>query len=111
MTFEEVCKFLYEKYEIVSFDYIDKTIKVKDSTTIITSDLFELIEGLRETYAPKIKMTLEQRDKLMIFVYEDKYFEDFWYLYGRGGELYKEFLEEELMRAWLHPELIEVSDD
>ena len=56
MTFEEVYKFLYEKYEIVSFDYVDKRIKVKDSTTIITYDLFELIEGLRETYAPKIKM-------------------------------------------------------
>ena len=46
MTFEEVYKFLYEKYEIVSFDYVDKRIKVKDSTTIITYDLFELIDYL-----------------------------------------------------------------
>ena len=69
------------------------------------------IEHLQETYAPKIKMTLEQRDKLMLFIYEDENFEDFWYCYGRGYKLYKEFTEEELMRAWLHPELIEVSDD
>ena len=97
MTFEEVYKILYEKHEIVSFDYIDKTIKAKDSITISTFDLFELIEGLKETYAPKIKMTFEQKSKLMIFIYE--------------GELYKEFSKKELMLAWLHPELIEVSDD
>ena len=97
MTFEEVYKILYEKHEIVSFDYIDKTIKAKDSITISTFDLFELIEGLKETYAPKIKMTFEQKSKLMIFIYE--------------GELYKEFSKKELMLAWSHPELIEVSDD
>ena len=111
MTFEEVYKILYEKHEIVSFDYSDKTIKAKDSITISTFDLFDLIEGLKETYAPKIKMTLEQRDKLMIYIYEDENFEDFWYCYGRGCKLYKEFTEEELMSAWLHPELIEVSDE
>ena len=97
MTFEEVYKFLYKKYKIVSFDYSDKTIKAKDSITISTFDLFELIEGLQETYAPKIKMTFEQKSKLMIFIYE--------------RELYKEFSKKELMRAWLHPELIEVTDE
>ena len=109
MTFEEVYKTLYEKYEIVSFDYVDKRIKVKDSTTIITYDLFELIDGLKETYAPKIKMTIEQKNKFMIFISEDEEFEDFWYCYGYGRKLYKEFSENELMRAWLHPELIEVA--
>ena len=97
MTFEEVYKFLYKKYKIVSFYYSDKTIKAKDSITISTFDLFELIEGLQETYAPKIKMTFEQKSKLMIFIYE--------------RELYKEFSKKELMRAWLHPELIEVTDE
>ena len=62
MTFEEAYKFFYKKYKIVSFDYSDKTIKVKDSITISTSDLFDLIEGLQETYAPKIKMTSEQKE-------------------------------------------------
>ena len=112
MTFEEVYKFLYEKYEIVSFDYVDKRIKVKDSTTIITYDLFELIEGLKETYAPKIKMTFEQKDELMQFLGESDFgFENFWFCLGSGANLYNEFTESELMRAWLHPELIEVSDD
>lgn len=111
MTFEEVYKTLYEKYDIVSFDYIDKKIKAKDSITISTYDLFDLIEGLKETYAPKIKMTFEQKNKLMIFIYENEEFEDFWYCYGYGRKLYKEFTENELMQAWLHPELIEVTDD
>ena len=45
---------------------------------------------------------------------EDDDFEDFWCYFGKFGygiELYKEFSESELMRAWLHPELIEVTDD
>ena len=109
MTFEEVYKFLYKKYKIVSFDYSDKTIKAKDSITISTYDLFELIEGLKETYAPKIKMTFEQKDELMQFLGESDFgFENFWICLGSGASLYKEFSENEIMMAWLHPELIEV---
>ena len=112
MTFEEVYKILYKKYEIVRFDYSDKTIKAKDSITISTFDLFDLIEGLKETYAPKIKMTFEQKDELMQFLDESDFgFENFWFCLGSGANLYNEFTENELMRAWLHPELIEVSDD
>ena len=113
MTFEEVYKFLYEKYEIVSFDYVDKRIKVKDSTTIITYDLFDLIEGLKETYAPKIKMTSEQKEQFMAFVeHPDDNFENFWFCLGSGDSLFKNKIsEDDLMRAWLYPELIEVSDD
>ena len=115
MTFEEVYKFLYEKYEIVSFDYVDKRIKVKDSTTIITYDLFELIEGLRETYAPKIKMP----QKIVLVFMEMKFnyqvdFEFFWKLMGdcvATDYLRENYKEEEIMMAWLHPELIEVSYD
>ena len=111
MTFEEVYKFLYKKYKIVSFDYSDKTIKDKDSITISTFDLFELIEGLKEAYAPKIKMTFEQKDELMQFLDESDFgFENFWFCLGSGSNLYNEFTENELMRAWLHPELIEVTD-
>ena len=111
MTFEEVYKILYEKHEIVSFDYSDKTIKAKDSVTIITFDLFYLIEGLKETYAPEIKMTSEQKEQFMAFVNSpDNNFENFWFCLGSGDSLYKNKIsEDDLMRAWLHPELIEVS--
>ena len=115
MTFEEVYKFLYEKYEIVSFDYVDKRIKVKDSTTIITYDLFELIDGLKETYAPKIKMP----QKIMLVFMEMKFnyqvdFEFFWKLMGdcvATDYLRENYKEEEIMMAWLYPELIEVTND
>ena len=111
MTFEEVYKTLYKKYKIVSFDYSDKTIKAKDSITISTYDLFELIEGLKEAYAPRIKMTFEQKDELMQFLDESDFgFETFWFCLGSVANLYNEFTENELMRAWLHPELIEVVD-
>lgn len=111
MTFEEAYKFLCEKYEIARFDYVDERIKVKDSTKIVTCDLFELIEGLRETYATKIKMTSEQKDELVQFLGESDFgFENFWICLGSGADLYNEFTENELMQAWLHPELIEVTD-
>lgn len=57
MTFEEVYKILYKKYEIVRFDYSDKTIKAKSYITIDTFDLFDLIEGLKEIYAHKIEIS------------------------------------------------------
>ena len=111
MTFEEVYKTLYKKYEIVRFDYSDKKIKAKDSITISTFDLFDLIEGLKETYAPKIKMTFEQKDGLMQFLDESDFgFKTFWICFGSGSSLYKDFTENELMYAWLHPELIEVEE-
>ena len=68
---------------------------------------FDIVCKLQATYAPKIKMTSEQKDNIMLSI-DDDYFEDFWYCYGYGKELFKEFTENELMRAWLHPELIEV---
>ena len=112
MTFEEVYKVLYKKYDIVRFDYSDNTIKAKDSITIDTFDLFELIEGLKETYAPKIKMTFEQKDGLMQFLDESDFgFKTFWICFGSGSSLYKEFSEKELMLACLNPELIEVTDE
>ena len=108
MTFEEVYKVLYKKYDIVRFDYIDKTIKAKDSIAISTYDLFELIEGLKKTYAPKIKMTGEELDFLNSrFKTNDssgsKVFID---ANGRKIEISPRNLQ-----AWLHPELIEVLDD
>ena len=71
-----------------------------------------IINKLQETYAPKIKMTFEQKDELMAFVDSpDDKFENFWFCLGSGDSLYKNKIsEEDLMRAWLHPELIEVEE-
>ena len=112
MTFEEVYKILYKKHKVARWDDVDKELKVRDVTTISTWELFALIDGLKETYAPKIKMTSEQKEEFMAFVDNpDDKFENFWFCLGSGDSLYKEFTENELMQAWLHPELIEVSYD
>ena len=113
MTFEEVYKILYKKHKVARWDDVDKEIKVRDVTTISTWELFALIDGLKETYAPKIKMTSEQKEEFMAFVNSpDDNFENFWFCLGSGDSLYKNKIsEDDLMRAWLHPELIEVTDD
>ena len=106
MTFEEAIEIIEDECRVEAEDGFST--KERDLDTFLA---LSIIKNLQETYAPKIKMTLEQRDKLMLFIYEDENFEDFWYCYGYGRKLYKEFSEKELMRAWLHPELIEVSDE
>ena len=77
-------------------------------------DLEEVIEELQETYAPKIKMP----QKIMLVFMEMKFnyqvdFEFFWKLMGdcvATDYLRENYKEEEIMQAWLHPELIEVVD-
>ena len=111
MTFEEVYKILYKKHKVARWDDVDKKLKVRDVTTISTWELFALIDGLKETYAPKIKMTSEQKEQFMEFVDSpDDKFENFWFCLGSGDSLFKNKIsEDDLMRAWLHPELIEVA--
>ena len=76
-------------------------------------EVSKVISTLKENYAPKIKMTSEQKEGFMAFVnIPDNNFENFWFCLGSGDSLYKNKIsEEDLMRAWLHPELIEVADD
>ena len=113
MTFEEAYEVLYKKHSVVRWDSYAGQLKVRDVTTISTWELFALIDGLKETYAPKIKMTSEQKEQFMAFVDSpDDKFENFWFCLGSGDSLYKNKIsEDDLMRAWLHPELIEVVDE
>ena len=76
-------------------------------------EVSKVISTLKETYAPKIKMTSEQKEQFMAFVDSpDDKFENFWFCLGSGDSLYKNKISEnDLMRAWLNPELIEVSYD
>ena len=109
MTFEEAIEIIEEECRVEAEDGFST--KEKDLDTFLA---LSIINKLQETYAPKIKMTFKQKDNLMLFIDEDDDFEDFWCYFGKFGygiELYKEFSEKELMHAWLHPELIEVSDE
>ena len=82
---------------------------------LILEEIKSGIEQLQETYAPKIKMP----QKIMLVFMEMKFnyqvdFEFFWKLMGdcvATDYLRENYKEEEIMMAWLHPELIEVSDD
>ena len=77
--------------------------------------MVDILRELEATYAPKIKMP----QKIMLVFMEMKFnyqvdFEFFWKLMGdcvATDYLRKNYKEEEIMIAWLHPELIEVSDD
>ena len=97
MTFEEALKLVEEKASVYWGTY-----RVEN-----------LVNDLQETYAPKIKMTSEQKEEFMAFVDSpDDKFENFWFCLGSGDSLYKNKISEnDLMRAWLNPELIEVSYD
>ena len=107
MTFEEAIELIEDECRVEAEDGFST--KEKDLDTFLA---LSIIKNLKETYAPKIKMTFEQKDELMQFLDESDFgFENFWFCLGSGANLYNEFTENELMRAWLHPELIEVTDD
>ena len=96
MTFEEAMKLVVEKPTVYWGTYRVET----------------LVNDLQEAYAPKIKMP----QKIMLVFMEMKFnyqvdFEFFWKLMGdcvATDYLRKNYKEEEIMMAWLHPELIEV---
>ena len=77
--------------------------------------MVDILRELEATYAPKIKMP----QKIMLVFMEMKFnyqvdFEFFWKLMGdcvATDYLRENYKEEEIMMAWLHPELIEVLDD
>lgn len=93
--------------------YLDKLIEFENDRKLLPVESIEKIEDFKAIYAPKIKMTSEQKEEFMAFVNSpDDNFENFWFCFGSGDSLYKNKIsEEDLMQAWLHPELIEVSDD
>ena len=104
MTFEEAIKKIEDECRVEAEDGFST--KERDLDTFLA---LSIIKNLKETYAPKIKMTSEQKDELMQFLGESGFgFENFWFCLGSGANLYNEFTENDLMRAWLHPELIEV---
>ena len=117
MTFEEAIELLdnveeAERREFTDqFGIIDEDSLEIENYRLWAKEVHKVISALKETYAHKIKMTSEQKDELMQFLGESDFgFEDFWICLGSGSNLYNEFTENELMRAWLHPELIEVSE-
>ena len=108
MKFKEAIEIIEDECRVEAEDGFST--KERDLDTFLA---LSIIKNLKETYAPKIKMTSEQKEQFMAFVDSpDDKFENFWFCLGSGDSLYKNKIsEDDLMRAWLHPELIEVSDE
>ena len=110
MTFKEAIEIIEEKCGIE--DENPFLPKERDLDPFLA---LYIIKNLKETYAPKIKMP----QKIMLVFMEMKFnyqvdFEFFWKLMGdcvATDYLRENYKEEEIMMAWLHPELIEVSYD
>ena len=119
MTFEEAIELLDNVEEAETREFTDQFGRIDEDSLEIENyrlwakEVHKVIDALKETYAPKIKMTSEQKEEFMAFVnIPDNNFENFWFCLGSGDSLYKNKIsDEDLMRAWLHPELIEVTDD
>lgn len=79
------------------------------------SQAVNLLEELRETYAPPIKMTKLQESQLLAFKEIQAGFSTFMFKQGAGEvPAFEDFIttdrEAELMYAWLHPEAITLID-
>ena len=111
MKFEEAKKeILKGTYPCYSECLDDENCEIHGSTSYI--HVMGVIDKLKKTYAPRVKMP----QKIMLVFMEMKFnyqvdFEFFWKLMGdcvATDYLRKNYKEEEIMMAWLHPELIEV---
>ena len=115
MTFEELLVLIDKMNGEAGFatgGNVDSLVYSGLDVHLMLEEIKSGIEQLQEAYAPKIKMTSEQKDELMQFLDESDFgFENFWFCLGSGANLYNEFTENDLMRAWLYPELIEVVDE
>ena len=110
MTFEEVYEVLYKKHSVVRWDSYAGQLKVRDVTTISTWELFALIDGLKETYAPKIKMTKQEAEMLKSLKRTPQISVG---IVDYSGREPKVLLSNEsyFVDAWLRPELVEVTDE
>lgn len=89
--------------------------------TIWSSEMRDLLEQLRQEYAPTVEMTKEDRNTLYYYLENSTFFS----LIERKHAIIEaemlgiteginEFLDlsdEDLMQAWLHPETIKIVDE
>lgn len=105
MTFEEAIELIEDECRVEAEDGFST--KEKDLDTFLA---LSIIKNLEETYAPKIKMTKRESDmikRLKIVPQTGVGIVD----YNRPEPKVLLSNESNLVDAWLHPELIEVSDE
>lgn len=94
----------------MTFEEALKLVEEKASVYWATHSVEDLVNDLQATYTPKIKMP--QKIKLVFMEMKFNYqvdFEFFWKLMGDcvATDYLRKNYKEEIMMAWLHPELIE----
>ena len=105
MTFEEAIEKIEDECRVEAEDGFST--KEKDLDTFLA---LSIIKNLEETYAPKIKMTQRESDmlkRLKRVPQTDVGIVD----YSRPEPKVLLSNESKFVDAWLHPELIEVSND
>ena len=114
MTFEEAIELLDNVEEAERREFTDQFGRIDEDSLEIENyrlwakEVFKVINTLQETYAPKIKMTGKELDFLNSrFKTND----------SRGSKVFidangrKIEISPRNLQAWLHPELIEVTDE
>lgn len=108
----------------MKFDEANKIVKSFDEDTELeywmpNNKVYEIIEGLREEYAPTIEMTKEQHDYIWPLIQQGKElganFTEFWEVYkfiGASKKIDQTFVNQyQAMQVWLHPETIKIVDE
>lgn len=88
----------------------DEALDQLEPRTIWSSEMRDLLEQLRETYAPTIKMTTAEQVRLLDYM-EMSSLRDFMEELLYQDDLYQRLSDEEIAQAWLHPETIKIVDE
>lgn len=95
----------------MTFGQIVYGLSGNDSNEKMTvSEIIRLIEILRQEYAPTVEMTKQQARVFKLYYDSEKPFDksEFECI---DNYFMKSINEKDLMRAWLHPEIIKVVDE
>lgn len=88
----------------------DEALDQLEPRTIWSSEMRDLLEQLRKEYAPTVEMTKRQARVFKLYYDSEKPFDksEFECI---DNYFMKSINEKDLMRAWLHPEIIKVVDE
>ena len=108
----------------MTFDEADKIVEVFDEDPELeywmpNSKAYEIIEGLREEYAPTVEMTQEQYQQFIDFRKRTDSVQTHAVTLHDKKTKYPEFLNDLVggvygrlfLQAWLHPETIKIVDE
>lgn len=92
----------------MTFDVFDRMLEEMEFNMLpsMYQEIGQAIDELRETYAKPVEMTQQGYDYIHKVKYEHGL--SFVYLWNAHREYYIGNSQDEVMRAWLHPELIKV---